>query len=133
MRAILLSAAMIVASAVPTMASGAQQGAFEGPANGGHRMVREGRAPGDLRACRGIDGPRRSHDRRAMRCAPLVGGWAYADGEWALYNNRSWAPDSYNDWWHDRPDRAFPRWVQEQRGGACAPDRMWWSGGGWRC
>src|SRR5690242_8768499 len=24
-------------------------------------------------------------------------------GEWALYNNRSWAPDSYNDWWHDNP------------------------------
>ena len=54
-------------------------------------------------------------------------------GEWALYNNRSWEPDSYNDWWHDRPDRAFPRWVQEQRGGPCDPDRMWWSGSGWHC
>jgi hypothetical protein len=30
-------------------------------------------------------------------------------GEWALYNNRSWAPDSYNDWWHDRPDRPIRR------------------------
>lgn len=50
-------------------------------------------------------------------------------GEWALYNNRSWAPDSYNDWWHDRPDRAYPRWLQNNRD--C--ERVWWSGGGWRC
>lgn len=62
------------------------------------------------------------------------GGFAYADGGWALANNRSWEPDSYNDWWHDRPDRAFPRWVREQhRRGTCDPDRMWWSGAGWRC
>ena len=61
-------------------------------------------------------------------------GWAYADGTWALYNNRSWEPDSYNDWWHDRPDRAYPRWVTDQRmSGTCAPDRMWWSGSGWHC
>jgi hypothetical protein len=60
-------------------------------------------------------------------------GWSYVDGQWALYNNRSWDSDSYNDWWHDRPDRAFPRWVQEQRGGPCTEDRMWWSGSGWHC
>lgn len=61
-------------------------------------------------------------------------GFAYADGQWALYNNRSWAPNSYNDWWNDRPDRAYPRWVQEQHmRGTCTPDRMWWSGSGWHC
>jgi hypothetical protein len=61
-------------------------------------------------------------------------GFAYADGEWALYNNRVFDPDSYNDWWNDRPDRAFPRWVQEQHArGTCDPDRMWWSGSGWHC
>jgi hypothetical protein len=61
-------------------------------------------------------------------------GFAYADGEWALYNNRTFEPDSYNDWWNDRPDRAYPRWVQEQRmRGSCDPDRMWWSGSGWHC
>lgn len=55
-------------------------------------------------------------------------------GEWAEYNNRGWDPDSYNDWWHDRPDRAYPRWVQESRqSGTCTPDRMWWSGAGWHC
>ena len=52
-------------------------------------------------------------------------------GEWALYNNRSWEPDSYNDWWHDRPDRSFPRWVKQNQN--CEPDRMWWSGSGWHC
>ena len=61
-------------------------------------------------------------------------GWAYVDSEWALYNNRSWDPDSYNDWWHDRPDRAYPRWVQEQRArGTCDAARVWWSGAGWHC
>ena len=34
-----------------------------------------------------------------------------------------------NDWWHDRPDRAFPRWVSNNQ--SC--QRIWWSGGGWRC
>jgi hypothetical protein len=50
-------------------------------------------------------------------------------GEWAQYNNRTFDSDSYNDWWHDRPDRAFPRWMQSNQD--CA--RLWWSGGGWRC
>jgi hypothetical protein len=49
-------------------------------------------------------------------------------GEWALYNNRSFEPDSYNDWWHDRPDRAFPRWVTA---GKC--DRMWYGADVLRC
>ena len=53
---------------------------------------------------------------------------------WGYYNpdlNRSWDPDSFNDWWHDRPDRAFPRWVRNNQG--CDADRMWSSGSGWRC
>jgi hypothetical protein len=50
-------------------------------------------------------------------------------GEWALHNNRGWAPDSYNDWWHDRPDRAYPRWTRTNQN--C--ERIWWSGSGWRC
>lgn len=50
------------------------------------------------------------------------------------YDDRDWAPESANDWWHDRPDRAFPRWVLEQQArGTCDPDRMWWSGSGWHC
>ncbi len=67
------------------------------------------------------------HRDRRPDNAVEVGTW-YEGGEWALYNNRSFQSDSYNDWWHDRPDRAFPRWVQS---GKC--ERLWWSGGGWRC
>lgn len=83
-------------------------------------------APGGFDRC---SDDRRHHDSR-FACD----GFAYADGEWALYNNRSWEAGSYNDWWNDRPDRAYPRWVQEQRArGTCEPDRMWWSGSGWHC
>ena len=49
-------------------------------------------------------------------------------GEWALYNNRTFEPDSYNDWWHERPWRAYPRWM-----GSSTCDRQWWGGGSWRC
>jgi len=55
-------------------------------------------------------------------------------GAWAWYDpnlNRSWDSDSYNDWWHDRPDRAYPRWVQHNDG--CDEGRMWQGGGAWRC
>lgn len=45
--------------------------------------------------------------------------------------NRSWNSDSFNDWWHDRPDRAYPRWVWHNHD--CTEDRMFWSGAGWRC
>jgi hypothetical protein len=50
-------------------------------------------------------------------------------GEWALYNNRSWEPDSYNDWWHDRPDRAYPAWMRRNQD--C--QRMWYSADTLRC
>jgi hypothetical protein len=55
------------------------------------------------------------------------GGWAWYDPDL----NRSWDSDSYNDWWHDRPDRAYPRWVQHNDG--CDEGRMWQGGGAWRC
>jgi hypothetical protein len=38
--------------------------------------------------------------------------------------NRSFDPDKWNDWWHDRPDRAFPRWMSRNQD--CA--RRWYSG-----
>lgn len=55
----------------------------------------------------------------------------YYGGQWAAYNNQSWRSDSFNDWWHDRPDRAYPRWIQHNQN--CTVDRMWWSGSGWHC
>lgn len=67
------------------------------------------------------DGDR--HHRRGGGCrTDVVMDWY--GGEWALYNNRSWEPDSYNDWWHERPERAFPRWMGRNQD--CA--RKWYSG-----
>ena len=84
--------------------------------------------------CREIRRDRHDRGNRDFRCDGFGNAFIYDDGQWALYNNRSWEPDSYNDWWNDRPDRAYPRWVQEQRkSGSCDPDRMWWSGSGWHC
>jgi hypothetical protein len=69
---------------------------------------------------------RPDRDRRNRRDdAVFAGGWGY----YGYDINRSWAPDSYNDWWHDRPDCAYPRWMQNNQD--C--QRIWWSGGGWRC
>jgi len=86
-------------------------------------------------SCRDVRRDHRDGRRdRGFSCCDGAFGWSYVDGQWALYNNRSWEPDSYNDWWNDRPDRAYPRWVQEQRrSGTCDPDRVWWSGSGWHC
>jgi len=64
-------------------------------------------------------------DRRSFDDGVFVGPWAYD------YQDRTFEPDSYNDWWHDRPDRAYPRWVRHNEG--CDPDRMWQGGGAWRC
>ena len=72
-------------------------------------------------------GPGNHHGdrRRHGRGDAVVAGWYDSD----IGENRSWQPDSYNDWWHDRPDRAFPRWMSDNQD--CK--RLWWSGGGWRC
>ena len=50
---------------------------------------------------------------------------------WTGYNdfgdydaNRSFDPDRWNDWWHERPERAFPRWMSRNQD--CA--RKWYSG-----
>jgi hypothetical protein len=57
----------------------------------------------------------------------MVGaGWGYGgyDGYDYYDVNASWQPDSFNGWWHDRPDRAYPRWMARNRD--CA--RPWFSG-----
>jgi hypothetical protein len=62
-----------------------------------------------------------------VRCGDMV--MDVYGGEWALYNNRSWDPDSYNDWWHDRPNRAYPHWMTMNQD--C--QRRWFSGDVLRC
>lgn len=88
----------------------------------------------------GGDGFRRGHHRggndeirftspRDPRPDAVVVDWGMGyGGQWALYNNRTFEPDSYNDWWHERPWRAYPRWM-----GSNSCDRQWWGGGAWRC
>lgn len=78
-------------------------------------------------ADRGWDGHGGRH--RRSRGVTIWSGGAWASDAWAEYNNRSWQSDSFNDWWHDQPERAFPRWLQNNQD--C--QRIWWSGGGWRC
>ena len=38
--------------------------------------------------------------------------------------NRQFDADKWNDWWHERPERAFPRWMSRNQD--CA--RLWFSG-----
>ena len=77
---------------------------------------------GDL--CRGSV----RRDARRDRCrSEVVMDWY--GGDWALYNNRSFAPDSYNDWWHDRPDRAYPAWMRHNQD--C--QRQWFAGDSLTC
>jgi hypothetical protein len=128
MKHVLLATAALVAAAAatPAQAQSSAGAAFVG-VNSGGGTVRVHHGFG-----RGGDGLRRS-DGRHHRDGRFdddgqIGTW-YEGGQWALYNNRSWEPDSYNDWWHDRPDRAFPRWMANNSN--C--QRLWWSGGGWRC
>ncbi len=40
-----------------------------------------------------------------------------------------WRSGGFNDWWHDRPDRSFPRWVATNQD--C--ERQYYTGNGWRC
>jgi hypothetical protein len=132
--------AALALSAAPAQAQQGPAMGFSGTrseSTGLRGVPREFRgAPRHFDGCRDID---RRHMRGDVRRDGRFGcqfgdGFAYADGEWALYNNRAFDPDSYNGWWNDRPDRAFPRWVQEQHArGTCDPNRMWWSGSGWHC
>ncbi len=61
------------------------------------------------------------------RNSPLAAEW-YGD-DWAYANNQSWNSDSYNDWWHDEPSRAYPHWMAHNRD--CA--RQWYAGDTLRC
>lgn len=72
-------------------------------------------------------GSQSRHSRVIVACGDGLGGWY--GGEWALYNNRTWEADSYNDWWHDRPDRSYPAWMRRNQD--CS--RQWYSGDTLRC
>jgi hypothetical protein len=79
---------------------------------------------------RGDDRGDRRDDRRGASnfCSTgVVMDWY--GGEWAKWNNRTWEPTSYNDWWHEEPARAYPAWMQRNQD--CS--RQWYSGDTLRC
>jgi len=130
------AAAAIAFPAAPAQADGSSHGPFAGfgsaPAFSEvqpgvpvriHRGFHDGRHDGDGR------GDHRRHRRDRGDTIVVGDNWGYYGGEWALYNNRSWESDSYNDWWHDQPWRAYPRWITQNLG--C--DRQWYSGDVLRC
>ena len=122
----LLCAAVAVAAVLPCTA--AEAGDWSGANSaftGTTQFVGSNRSGEHLFNDRG-----RRDDRRGRRNGSVVvDSLGYYGGEWALHNNRSFESDSYNDWWHDRPDRAYPRWMSQNQD--C--QRQYWTGAGWRC
>jgi hypothetical protein len=131
MHRVLLGLVLGGALAAPAASQSYAVGAFTASAAFRYPSSRLQTASG-VRVHRLVGVPQR-FDRRARRRSP--GGFAYAyppdyyDSNYDI--DRSWDADSFNDWWHDRPDRAYPRWVWHNRN--CTDDRLWWSGAGWRC
>jgi hypothetical protein len=93
------------------------------PAVAGHEQGAKGAGP-----VASFNGSGNGHGHHGGNTGFGNGGVWISAGEWARYNNEAFKSDSYNDWWHDRPDRAYPAWVRNNR--QC---RLYWSGGGWRC
>lgn len=138
MKSVLLVAAASVAAVIfPAASSSAQEfnsGSMvrNGPSAPPGPFVMRPSFPGAFGSVVGCDGRDRRHrnGRRNIalsECAAFPAGLGYFDQD----INRSWDPDSFNDWWNDRPDRAYPRWIYHNQN--CTPDRMWWSGSGWHC
>jgi hypothetical protein len=117
MRVALLGVAASLAVLTPSAPAGAQALAFSGQSSPSVQSVS---GHGD-----GFRHDRRRHDRRRHRDS----------GDTVLIVDRdyqgdtAWRADSYNDWWHERPHRAYPAWMARNQN--C--ERMYWSGGGWRC
>ena len=112
MRAVWLGLAASAAIAIP--AAPAQ--ALDPPAAAGTSGVSVHRGGG------GHDGDfRHRHRHRGLGAVVLY------DRDYQ--GDSAWRAESFNDWWHERPHRSLPRWMSINSN--C--ERMWWSGGGWRC
>ena len=119
MRVVLLgvAAATLAAITLPTSA-GAQSGAAVGFT--GVSTAPSGQFVSGSSSFRGD-----RHNRRRHR--GFDGGAFLYDREYQ--GDTAWRSNSYNDWWHDRPERSHPAWMSRNQN--C--ERLWWSGGGWRC
>jgi len=128
MHRLLLGFAALTAATLPRAIANAQ--ALTGNSSVRSHEFRSSSFRNDFRDgfCRDFRGDRRGDRRGRDACrSDVVMDWY--GGEWAQYNNRSWEPDSYNDWWHDRPDRAYPAWMR--RNEDC--QRQWFSGDVLKC
>ena len=127
MRYVLLGAAALSAAvAVPASADAQRMAGAQFTATGGHGhgAVRVHRGFDSGRDDRGFGEWRRDRDGRGRHGqGDLYLGYRDYQGD------TLWRSDSFNDWWHDRPSRAYPAWVA--RNTDC--QRLWWSGGGWHC
>ena len=125
MRMLLCAAVAVAAALTSTAAEAGDWSAANSAFTGTTQFVGSNRSGEHLFNDRG-----RRDDRRGRRNGSVVvDSLGYYGGEWALHNNRSFESDSYNDWWHDRPDRACPRWMSQNQD--C--QRQYWTGAGWRC
>ena len=127
MKTFLLGAAGLMAvAALGVVPASAQAGDFHGSSRSGDFV---GRPAGSFATSNGLRSDCFGNRCRRNRASQTDVVMDWYGGEWALYNNRSWAPNSYNDWWHERPDRAYPEWMRNNQG--CA--RMWYAGDTLRC
>lgn len=119
MQTMLLGAAALAAFAVSAAPAGAQD--FGGSGLSAAPDARSGH--------RGFDRDDRDdrHDRRDRRRHRGDRFTYFGDREYQ--GDTLWRSDGFNDWWHERPHRSYPAWVSRNRN--C--ERMWWSGGDWRC
>ena len=113
MRVALLAVAVSLAATLPAPA-GAEALAFGGPSSPSFSSGFPTGRDGDFR-----------HDRRRHR--GFGDNVLIVDREYQ--GDTAWRADSYNDWWHERPQRSYPAWMSRNQN--C--ERMYWSGGGWRC
>jgi len=132
-----LAALAAIAAITPAQGQSLSGGGFT--ASSGFRNIRFGSPPVEIgpghylpirgRSCRG-DHCRHVHvgDGDGDGIANAAFGYGYGSGGYyddGDYDaNRAFAQDKWNDWWHDRPDRAYPRWMSRNRD--CA--RTWFSG-----
>lgn len=114
MRTLLFAVASIaLAAPVPAAAQSAPGLQFSARSGGAHQGGFDRR-----------DG--RRHDRRDRRNNDSI---VYYDDYREYQGDSAWKSDSFNDWWHDRPDRAYPRWVTANQN--C--ERKWFAGDTLRC
>jgi hypothetical protein len=132
MRAMLLGSALLAAVATSAAPAGAQgwtsAGISSGSAFAGSSSGVTPRREGSGHAIGTFDGGR--HDRRdRRRNRDRDGGIVFGDWDRDYQGDTLWRPNSFNDWWHERPNRSFPRWMKHNQN--C--ERQWWGGGTWRC